>query len=162
MTPAIKFNPNEKVICRLKFNKPKEYPSKFGGVSHMYSCSTINNGDTAFFASDGLHNLIQSMGIEANQEITIEKVPNGEQTYFTVNGKSARDVINPGNGSDPSVYNPMKVETIQKKMDEVTAEITKPVNYADFDALGTYMESVDKKLDEVISYLKPKDADIPF
>ena len=133
-------------------------------MSHMYSCSTVNDGDTAFFASDGLHNLIQSMGIEANQEITIEKVPNGEQTYFTVNGKSARDVINPGNGVP-------KVETIQRTVDDVTAQITKPVNYADFDALGTYMESVVKKLEEILSFLKnienkeveeKKDADIPF
>ena len=170
MQPALKFERNKKVHCALNYASPKEYPSKYGGLSYLYSCETIDGGETAFFASKGLHRLIQAMKIQPRQEIVIEKVPNEKDNteYFTINGNSIADIS--GNHNEP-IHK--QVEQVKEEIQTATIEPAKepPVNYADFDAMGTYMEKIvkgmiviDKKLDEIINHLKPsKDADnLPF
>ena len=173
MQPALKFERNKKVHCALNYASPKEYPSKYGGLSYLYSCETIDGGQTAFFASKGLHRLIQAKKIQPRQEIVIEKVPNEKDNteYFTINGNSIADIS--GDHNEPIHKQVEQVEEeIQTTTIEPAIEPAKepPLSRDELDTLETCnsillkVKKIDKNLVEIINHLKPsKDAeDLPF
>lgn len=88
----VEFVPNVPTEVILDFDKPITGTSKYG-TWYMWSCQTINNGESVFFATELLTKLLQGLGLGRGDKAIITRVVgvDGKQ-HFKVNDKSIRDL----------------------------------------------------------------------
>lgn len=94
---AFKFKLGEPREVILAFDKPKEGTNNYGNW-YLYG---IKNGDVssdedAFFATQTLHTMIQTVGAGVGDKIKIEKCQEGGVDFFKVNDLSLNDMNSGG------------------------------------------------------------------
>jgi hypothetical protein len=94
---AIKFQVGEPKKLTLSFDEPKTGVYEQTGKNwYRYGIkSNINSDEDCFFASERLHDMIQTLGAKEGDEITIEKHQGDGFEFFKVNGLSF-DEMNSG------------------------------------------------------------------
>ena len=99
---AMKFNPNMPVAVELSFDEPKTGDGQYG-TWYLYGTSENIKGESGFFATQILHELLQGMGVKTGSKLVITKVVSDNKTTWDVknNGESSpvekqsiTDVIN--------------------------------------------------------------------
>lgn len=94
---AFKFKLGEPREVILAFDKPKEGTNNYGNW-YLYG---IKNGDLAseedaFFATQTLHTMIQTVGAGVGDKVKIEKCQEGGVDFFKVNDLSLNDMNSGG------------------------------------------------------------------
>ena len=118
----------------LSFDDPKKYQGQFG-ESIMYG-ATINGKEVRFYASKGLHEEIQNLGLKKGDKCVIVKRKPGDFAYFEVNGKSKHTT----GTTEPT--------TVQ----EVATELSQ----------SDWKDKFDEMYDWYTKNVKEKGGDIPF
>ena len=99
---AMKFNPNMPVDVELSFDEPKTGEGQYG-TWYLYGTKENIKGESGFFATQILHELLQGLGVKTGSKLVITKVVSDNKTTWDVknNGESSpvekqsiTDVIN--------------------------------------------------------------------
>lgn len=99
---AMKFNPNMPVDVELSFDEPKTGDGQYG-TWYLYGTKENIKGESGFFATQILHELLQGLGVKTGSKLVITKVVSDNKTTWDVknNGESSpvekqsiTDVIN--------------------------------------------------------------------
>ena len=141
---AMKFNPNLPTEVELSFDEPKTGDGQYG-TWYLYGTKENIKGESGFFATQILHELLQGLGVKAGSKLVITKVvtdnkttwdvkPNGEAS--PVEKKSITDVIsNVANSMDANKPSEVKELSTDEKVnimwDAYNAKTKKPVNPGD-------------------------------
>tara|TARA_Y100000593_G_scaffold17629_1_gene35309 strand:+ start:1291 stop:1734 length:444 start_codon:yes stop_codon:yes gene_type:complete len=110
----VKFDPNLPVEVELTFDEPKsgisQYKNEDGSDKYWYLYGIKNtiNGESGFFATPILHDIIKNTGAKTGTKLTITKVVKDEKTTWDV--KSA-------GGSEP--IQSVSIEDVPKIIDKV-------------------------------------------
>ena len=97
---AMKFNPNMPVDVELSFDEPKTGDGQYG-TWYLYGTKENIKGESGFFATQILHEILQGMGVKTGSKLVITKVVNDNKTTWDVKSlggepvqeKSLNDVI---------------------------------------------------------------------
>ena len=122
---AMKFNPNMPVDVELSFDEPKTGDGQYG-TWYLYGTKENIKGESGFFATQILHEILQGMGVKTGSKLVITKVvtdnkttwdvkPNGEAS--PVEKKSITDVIsNVANSMDANKPSEVKELSTDEKV----------------------------------------------
>ena len=80
---AMKFNPNMPVAVELSFDEPKTGDGQYG-TWYLYGTSENIKGESGFFATQILHELLQGLGVKTGSKLVITKVVKDEKTTWDV------------------------------------------------------------------------------
>jgi len=96
---SVKFQPNVPKTVTLAFDQPRTGENEYGPW-YLYGCQ-FEGQDASFFASDPVHEIIQSMGYRKGHTIDILKaVDEEDKTTWSVNGIGWDDIKQtPENGT---------------------------------------------------------------
>ena len=97
---AMKFNPNLPTKVELSFDEPKTGDGQYG-TWYLYGTKENIKGESGFFATQILHEILQGMGVKTGSKLVITKVVNDNKTTWDVKSlggepvqeKSLNDVI---------------------------------------------------------------------
>ena len=97
---AMKFNPNLPTEVELSFDEPKTGDGQYG-TWYLYGTKENIKGESGFFATQILHEILQGMGVKTGSKLVITKVVNDNKTTWDVKSlggepvqeKSLNDVI---------------------------------------------------------------------
>mgnify|MGYP001173435689 FL=1 len=150
---AFKFKLGEPREVILAFDKPKEGTNNYGNW-YLYG---IKNGDVsseedAFFATQTLHSMIQTVGAGVGDKIKIEKCQEGGVDFFKVNDLSLNDMNSGGSAKKIAAASPHPLK------DEVKSDNS-------YDTLLQKHNDLKEKYEELKSdyaLLKDGSDDIPF
>ena len=94
---AFKFKLGEPREVILAFDKPKEGTNNYGNW-YLYGIknSDVSSEEDAFFATQTLHTMIQTVGAGVGDKIKIEKCQEGGVDFFKVNDLSLNDMNSGG------------------------------------------------------------------
>ena len=87
----IKFNPNLPTEVELGFDHPKTGEGQYGAW-YLYGIKETVSGETGFFATAILHEILQGMGVKTGSKLVITKVVKDEKTTWDVKSLSG-DVV---------------------------------------------------------------------
>ena len=147
----VKFNPNLPVEVELAFDEPKsgisQYKNEDGSDKYWYLYGIKNtiNGESGFFATPILHDIIKNTGAKIGTKLTITKVVKDEKTTWDVKPvdggkveeKSITDVIsNVASSMDANKPNQVKELSMEEKVNIMWDKFNKgkgkkPANVAD-------------------------------
>tara|TARA_R100000773_G_scaffold2919_2_gene3632 strand:+ start:415 stop:846 length:432 start_codon:yes stop_codon:yes gene_type:complete len=103
---AFKFKVGEPKEVILAFDKPKEGTNTYGNW-YLYGVKTdINSDEDAFFATQTLHAMIQTVGAGQGDRIKIEKCQEGGVDFFKVNDLTMNDMNSGGSSAKLSKASP--------------------------------------------------------
>ena len=80
---AMKFNPNMPVDVELSFDEPKTGEGQYG-TWYLYGTKENIKGESGFFATQILHEILQGMGVKTGSKLVIIKVVNDNKTTWDV------------------------------------------------------------------------------
>ena len=80
---AMKFNPNMPVDVELSFDEPKTGDGQYG-TWYLYGTKENIKGESGFFATQILHEILQGMGVKTGSKLVIIKVVNDNKTTWDV------------------------------------------------------------------------------
>ena len=80
---AMKFDPNMPVDVELSFDEPKTGDGQYG-TWYLYGTKENIKGESGFFATQILHELLQGLGVKAGSKLVITKVVKDEKTTWDV------------------------------------------------------------------------------
>ena len=80
---AMKFNPNLPTEVELSFDEPKTGEGQYG-TWYLYGTKETINGESGFFATQILHELLQGLGVKTGSKLVIMKVVNDNKTTWDV------------------------------------------------------------------------------
>lgn len=104
---AFKFKLGEPREVILSFDKPKEGTNSYGNW-YLYGIKNndVSSEEDAFFATQTLHTMIQTVGAGEGDKIKIEKCQEGGVDFFKVNDLSLNDMNSGGSAKKISEANP--------------------------------------------------------
>ena len=79
----MKFNPNMPVDVELSFDEPKTGEGQYG-TWYLYGTKENIKGESGFFATQILHEILQGMGVKTGSKLVIIKVVNDNKTTWDV------------------------------------------------------------------------------
>ena len=79
----IKFNPNLPTEVELSFDEPKTGEGQYG-TWYLYGVKENISGETGFFATAILNDILQGMGVKTGSKLVITKVVKDEKTTWDV------------------------------------------------------------------------------
>tara|TARA_Y100000593_G_scaffold85728_1_gene163207 strand:+ start:418 stop:867 length:450 start_codon:yes stop_codon:yes gene_type:complete len=121
---AMKFNPNLSVEVELSFDEPKTGDNQYG-TWYLYGTKENIKGESGFFATQILHEILQGMGAKTGSKLIITKVVNDNKTTWDVKPvdggkveeKSITDVIsNVASSMDANKPNEVKELSLEEKV----------------------------------------------
>ncbi len=86
----VSFNPNLPTEVELSFDEPKTGLSKYKNDDgsdkywYLYGIKETVNGESSFFATQILHEILQGMGVKTGSKLVITKVVKDEKTTWDV------------------------------------------------------------------------------
>ena len=80
---AMKFNPNMPVAVELSFDEPKTGDGQYG-TWYLYGTNENIKGESGFFATQILHELLQGLGVKTGSKLVITKVVSDNKTTWDV------------------------------------------------------------------------------
>ena len=80
---AMKFNPNLPTEVELSFDEPKTGEGQYG-IWYLYGTKENIKGESGFFATQILHEILQGMGVKTGSKLVIMKVVNDNKTTWNV------------------------------------------------------------------------------
>ena len=80
---AMKFNPNLPTEVELSFDEPKTGDGQYG-TWYLYGTKENIRGESGFFATQILHEILQGMGVKTGSKLVITKVVKDEKTTWDV------------------------------------------------------------------------------
>lgn len=80
---AMKFNPNMPVDVELSFDEPKTGDGQYG-TWYLYGTKENIKGESGFFATQILHEILQGMGVKTGSKLVISKVVTDNKTTWDV------------------------------------------------------------------------------
>ena len=140
---AMKFNPNLPTEVELTFDEPKTGDGKYG-TWYLYGTKENIKGESGFFATQILHELLQGLGVKTGSKLVITKVVSDNKTTWDVKNlgggqveeKSITEVISDvSNSLDVNKPNKVKELSTEEKVnimwDHFSKENKQPVNIGD-------------------------------
>ena len=122
---AMKFNPNLPTEVELSFDEPKTGDGQYG-TWYLYGTKENIKGESGFFATQILHEILQAMGVKTGSKLIITKVVNDNKTTWDVK-KIGEDPIKEVSVDDiPEVIEEVKTEmTLEQKVNILWGEYSK-------------------------------------
>ncbi len=145
----VSFNPNLPTEVELSFDEPKTGLSKYKNDDgsdkywYLYGIKETVNGESGFFATQILHEILQGMGVKTGSKLVITKVEKDQKTTWDVKSaggeveeKSITEVIDSvANSIDASKTNKVKDLSTDQKVnimwDAYNKKNKQPVNIED-------------------------------
>jgi hypothetical protein len=121
---AMKFNPNLPTEVELSFDEPKTGDGQYG-TWYLYGTKENIKGESGFFATQILHEILQGMGVKTGSKLVITKVVNDNKTSWDVKPvdggkvqeKSLNDVIsNVASSMDANRPSEVKELSLEEKV----------------------------------------------
>ena len=79
----VKFNPNLPTEVELTFDEPKTGEGQYG-TWYLYGIKETIKGESGFFATQILHELLQGKGVKSGSKLVITKIVKDEKTTWDV------------------------------------------------------------------------------
>tara|TARA_R110002110_G_scaffold147162_3_gene337578 strand:- start:3001 stop:3432 length:432 start_codon:yes stop_codon:yes gene_type:complete len=89
---AMKFNPNLPTEVELSFDEPKTGEGQYG-TWYLYGTKETINGESGFFATQILHELLQGLGVKTGSKLVITKVVKDDRTAWDVKQLGSQDPV---------------------------------------------------------------------
>ena len=130
---AMKFNPNMPVDVELSFDEPKTGEGQYG-TWYLYGTKENIKGESGFFATQILHEILQGMGVKTGSKLVIIKVVNDNKTTWDVKSiggdvveeKSITEVINKvASSMDANKPSEVKELSLEEKVNILWGERSK-------------------------------------
>ena len=130
---AMKFNPNLPTEVELSFDEPKTGEGQYG-TWYLYGTKENIKGESGFFATQILHEILQGMGVKTGSKLIITKVVNDNKTTWdvkklggdAVEEQSITEVVNKvASSMDANRTNEVKQLTLEEKVNILWADYDK-------------------------------------